>query len=203
MKKLTILVVDDNPKNIEAAKEQFTEHDIIAFQSAEEAEVFLGGHAGLLNTLAEDSKAVRFVEEYRLGKKSAVDVALFDLMMPPPRKEVSGDLHREAIRTGEQYPIGIFLSIFATIANIPIVGLLTDTNHHYGFMPSMLNLFQKDISVMQSSSMRLNVEGMKEKPAPIKINDSFVFLSNNREWFDRKTGKKDWESFLAYMLEQR
>ncbi len=113
MNTLNILVIDDYPENLTAAKEQLSGHNLTCVSSYEEAEKALVGDNHFFR---------RSVGEVPTG---VYDVVITDLMMPASPK---GQGKPENAR-GE-VPYGLIFAILALRLRTSKVILLTDSNHH-------------------------------------------------------------------------
>lgn len=97
-----ILLCDDNHRHLAAGRAQLGENQVVALDSYEEA-----------------------IEHLKEG--SDIDVVLSDLMMPgEPRT-----LGPEGMKyIGQSIPIGFVLALRAAKVGVPLVAVVTDTNHH-------------------------------------------------------------------------
>lgn len=112
MKRLKILVVDDDQRHLAAAREQLGElHDLVTTDSYEEA----------IDLLKEDTD---------------VEVLLSDLLMPaePYALGPEGLKH-----LGHPIPIGLVLILRAARRGVKWLACITDANHHHHPMSAALD----------------------------------------------------------------
>jgi CheY-like chemotaxis protein len=108
-----ILVIDDNKLHRDAAVAQLgAEHELTVVGTYDEGQELLG-----------------YVPVH--GKSTHAhdyDVVLCDLLMPPSGQQQVDDSFMR-----KEMPVGIFLALLAckNATKLCLVGLLTDTNHHY------------------------------------------------------------------------
>lgn len=105
---MKILVIDDNPVHLDAAKKQLEEHDLAVVGSYDVAQALLGYKAW-------DDRS----------NKHDFDVVLCDLLMPASHQMLA----RDARLAGEQ-PVGIFLALLAAKNGARYVAVFTDSDHH-------------------------------------------------------------------------
>jgi CheY-like chemotaxis protein len=106
-RKLKILVVEDTPANIDAAKEQLKAHDLEILTTYEDA-------------------ATRLTSEYQ--EKGAIDVLMTDLYVPFAQKDGGRQVWREDVTKTKA--LGYPLILLGVQQKIPKIGLLSDSNHH-------------------------------------------------------------------------
>lgn len=110
---LRILVIDDSPIHRAAAEQQLAHHQTMVVGSYDEAEELL-------------------MERYDpaiIGGmvRPEYDVVLTDLLLPAGTKR-QGPTGQRFV--GQEMPIGVFLALRACQHGVPLVGVLTDSNHH-------------------------------------------------------------------------
>ncbi len=111
---MKILVIDDNPKHLGAAKAQLADHDVTAVSSYDEA-------MQAMFVIGEHLESIQSVRQQ-------YDVVLCDLLMPASAALLG---NRGMSYAGQEMPVGIFLVLYAAIKNgAKCIGLLTDSNHH-------------------------------------------------------------------------
>ncbi|MBP7831713.1 MAG: response regulator [Candidatus Pacebacteria bacterium] len=107
MKKITILVVDDNKSNLQNAENQFKNKNV-----------------NLITCHLFSAAAVMI-------KNKKFDIVLTDMMLPGEAEGISSDNPQ----IGKDTPYGLVLSIAAKNAGVPYVAIVTDINHHAGPIP--------------------------------------------------------------------
>ncbi|MFH1236052.1 MAG: response regulator [Parcubacteria group bacterium] len=169
---MKILVIDDNPFNLEAAKKQLTEagHEVTAIDNFEEAANILGGGDPLYGHHVEKFEAV-----------------LSDLLMCPEEKW--GQLGSEFTA---QMPFGLVLVLLAALNGAKYAAVATDTNHHKHPMSHAIDglgcmYWPQDMYFKESQ------EAVKPK---FKINGTVVGI-----WHaPLEKGYKNWGKILAALL---
>lgn len=198
MAKLSIVVADDSVENIAAAMVQFSRHHLYTLGNAEQVEELLAGRLHRLQ--GKNYTGQCDTAYYKIGQTVDIHVLLLDLLMPAPRKELMENVYKK--QNAQPESVGINLAILGSICRIPLIGVLTDSNHHKDVYSAMFNWFQQNLTVMGSSYGVINLEGTGEEvPQKLTINSSNVFFSNNRKWIE-ETGKR-WDLFLHYMLKNK
>ncbi|MFA6251218.1 MAG: response regulator [Candidatus Paceibacterota bacterium] len=123
MKKIKVLIIDDKPENIEAAKYQFAKvkgveiTTILGFQEFDE--IFHEFCRKVWMNMALDSE----------NPISKYDVVLTDLMMPPGSTENYSD---QEFYHNMEFPFGISIAAFAKKAGVKHVGIVSLLDHHKG-----------------------------------------------------------------------
>lgn len=172
---MKILVVDDNPIHLDAAKVQLKDHEVTVVNKYWDAEKLFGekyDQARVEKILAEQGIVNRFPSGYdpvyskarRAAEQQSVvpfefDAVLVDLLMP-----AEGSEHMP--HAGEEMPIGIFLALLAAKADAKYVAVFTDQNHHNHPASACLDAFNFDES----------------SPTPFVVEGAKVLLCNNRNW---------------------
>ncbi len=109
MKKVRILVVDDNLENLAKARRDFADKNVKLTCSP----LFLVA----ADLISRDA--------------SRFDIVLTDLMMPGEARGV----YKNSPEIGQEVPYGLVLSILAKNKGIPHVAIMTNVNHHSGPIP--------------------------------------------------------------------
>lgn len=218
MKKLKILVFDDNEIHRAAAKAQLKGHDLTVVDTYNEAEKLLTPQLDDKKVSAtlkrqfgdfspyfsddEVKKTEYFVAE-KVAKDQATtypdfDVVLSDLLVPASKAQGSG-------LAGKEMPIGIFIGLLAAVkGRAKYVAIFTDSDHHSHPASACFDVF--------------NEQG-EDVPTSFTVEGSKILLSNARNWinqFDpndlaqkwdyREYGDrsdaviaKNWATLLAYL----
>ncbi|MFA6429157.1 MAG: response regulator [Patescibacteria group bacterium] len=141
---LHILVVDDSPKHRRAAQSQ------------------LAGPDREVVALAD------YVEAWERAQAERFDVALLDLLMPAEGLML-GDQGRQE-HLGREIGVGFPLVLAMGLCDIPLIGMITDTNHHAHPMSALVDWF---------------ADGRR----PLRVNNSAVLICHAHL---RADGTKDW-----------
>lgn len=204
MKRLKILVVEDNPTNIEAAKVALRDHDVTIvtgydqartelkleqFRDRCDAQMVLDGKSKW--KIDEDCR--QRARETLAEPFDLFDVVLTDCMIP---KGGSKCMNAEGMRLVEKQgpmPYGPILALTALEVGVRYVGVITSGNHH------------TDPFVFAFDSM-----------GDFKLGEAKVVCTNNADvWIDSKTFEKlphdtekpakiagkDWSAVLEWLLE--
>ena len=210
---MRIIVVDDDRKNLESARQQFTSnHELTLASSIDEALKLLEPRKSVVNELIvsagfSDGKwgtdtnklsaeeRTRFYAACNDAERSVFatpppfDVALFDLFMPASASKMG----KEGMKfLGEPTSYGYPLALYAIKRGINLVGILSYSNHH-----------DHPIAAAGDSIFR-NGFGSCGSLAEIPIGEERRFMiadtSCGRFWTE--AGEKDWSGFLAKLLEK-
>ncbi len=132
-KKLTIVLIEDNDLNIEAAKTQLEEHDLLVFKKYSDFEEFLKKQLTevcnemqigekLTSELVHPMSFARLVSICRCGLKHKIDMLLTDNEIPAQPRQIKENQLPEKI--------GSSIVLIGLMLKIPMIGLLTDRDHH-------------------------------------------------------------------------
>lgn len=150
---MKILVIDDTPINLDAAKAQLADHDVTVAASYDKAMQLM---------FVIDEHHVHFG-----GIRNHFDVVLVDLLMPASRANQAPT----SAEAGKTMDVGIYLALLAASRGVArFVGLLTDSGHHNHPASACLDAFQEGTG------------GRGWEPLYISVNDCRVVLTNKREW---------------------
>ncbi len=143
---MKILVVDDTREQLDAARAQLQGHELMLVDSYDEAvHLFPGGKLSKEWT-ADD-------EESSVFDSSVFDVALLDLLMPvSDTAQVAGDLF-----AGSLMAYGFPLLFRAVRAGIPMVGIITELNHHHHPMSEALQNYAGLSDFPKGEEMHLSI----------------------------------------------
>lgn len=112
---MKVLVIDDNARNLEAAKAQLKEHDLTIVDNYDDGQ----------NEL----------------RQFDFEVVLVDLLMPASRQQQG----EKGIRfVGQEMPVGIFLALLAAKNGAKCVAVLTDSDHHSHPASACFDAIQRD-----------------------------------------------------------
>lgn len=179
MTKLNILVCEDTPKHLQAAREQLAEHNVLTASSLIEAMQYLGNKTmedipGYADTIMDEGLPVpKYVGN--------IDVVLTDMYMPGGNMPVYS--------LGDQLaPVGIMIALRAASLGVKWVGLMSDSNHHCDAMTCGIDM----LSGTWPTTKR-----------PISINGSKVVISTAKtDWIpEKKESVKSWKWLLDGLLE--
>jgi CheY-like chemotaxis protein len=109
-----VLVFDDDVYNIEAAKEQLSDYNLVTTLKYEEAELLL--------------------------EKVDFDYVLLDLLVPASSKTMSEKGLKFA---GQEMPLTPILALLALSRGVKNIGILTDANHHNHPASAALDVFTR------------------------------------------------------------
>lgn len=172
---MKILVIDDKPTQIAAAKAQLEGHELVTTDSADKALVLLGE------------------EEGDRTRECDFDVVLTDLMMPAPRQGLGNQAMQEYVwsETPPLIPAGIFFALMAAKNGVKYVGLLTDTNHHNHPASALLDAFLGG---------PMSIDGAKV----VMTNSHFFLETQKAEGSDPQHPSqiKRWDKLLTRLLEE-
>jgi len=152
MKKLEILVVEDNELHREAAKQLLTDHNVAI------AEDFVGALKLMGHKINEDCEVV----------EKKYDVVLTDMMFPMGGEYP--DLVNMVEDTSVRYrgqPLGYAMVLFAAKQDVPYAAVLTDMDHHHSPISATFDLFYD----------HSNKHGRQE----FKINGTKCIMFDNRD----------------------
>lgn len=107
-KKLNILVVEDKPENIEAARQMLKEHNLTVLSGFDQAR-----------------KALHTVDG-----KVPFDVVLTDCMFPKGGMDCMGPRGQALVNCQGVMPYGPMVVFHAIESGVPCIGLITQGNHH-------------------------------------------------------------------------
>jgi CheY-like chemotaxis protein len=186
MKKLKILVFDDNKVNRAAAKAQLKAHKLTVVSTYDEAEELLR------------------VEDYEDEKViyPDFDVVLTDLLVPASGLGSCDHL------VGEEMPVGIFIALLAAKNNVKKVAVLTDSNHHEHPASSCLDAFnagEVEPTAFTVGNGKIILTNNRNWIGNFYPDD----LTTPLGWEEVEKKKrptviaKDWSSLLEYLLEQK
>lgn len=176
MTKLNILVCEDTPKHLQAAREQLAEHNLLTASTLVEAMQYLG------NKVLEDVPG--YAEAIEDGGVAVpkyignIDVVLTDMYMPGGNMPVYS--------LGDQLaPVGVMIALRAASLGVKWVGLMSNSNHHSDAMTCGIDM--------------LNGTWFNTK-RPLSINGSKVVFTTAA--FDiSRDDAKDWKALLDGLLE--
>lgn len=127
---MKILVVDNDQKHQESARQTLAEHELVIVENFDQAQEILSPK---INWKEYERLVIEENLSDREAKKRAMpkpdfDVVLSDLLMAKGSDSGMGERGRILIRQemGYGYPI-VFL---AANAGVPLIGVFTDKNHH-------------------------------------------------------------------------
>ncbi len=218
---MKVLVIDDNPVHLAAAKAQLKDHELTVAGSYDEGQ-------GLLNANRDEDKFQQLLKERGLKQELGMseenrkdlcqasddsmvpfryEAVLVDLLMPASAQSMG----RNTRLVGQEMPVGIFLALFAATRGAKYVAVFTDSDHHSHPASACFDVF--------------NMEG-EGRPVPFIVASARVILANNRNWVapfykddlsrrasygdlfeDEKkevrliTNAKNWARLLEYLLD--
>ncbi|MDH5442340.1 MAG: hypothetical protein OEX08_01930 [Candidatus Nomurabacteria bacterium] len=172
---MKILVIDDNPQNIQAAEEQLgADHELTLCSSYDEAQEYLTQVEGDVQYHAKrgDSYFAHFWEK----GDPWFDVVLTDLFMPPSS---SGQGSTEA----GQVPYGFVFALAALRRGTKNVAIVTDGNHHDSPLLWAMDLI-----------------GFSDSESSIAFNSSTFITCSSMIWDGNQYTVKDWKKALERLL---
>lgn len=204
MKKLKILVFDDNEIHRAAAKAQLKDHDLTVVGTYDEAQELLTPQLDYEKVKAtlksqfgdfspypyrpEDGakRAEYFASEKVAGEQATTypdfDVVLSDLLVPPPASRQAQSLMKPVDK--KNLPVGIFIGLLAAVkARVKYVAVFTDSDNHHHSHPAFacFDAFNKG----------------RNNPTAFTVEGSKVLLSNAILWFGQ-FGPEDLSKALEY-----
>ena len=170
MEKLDILVVEDKKIHQDSANDLLGEHNIVAASNLVEAlahlgQDYVGNRTGSGFIERAESNRIKEIAQESAGK--SYDIVLTDMMFPLGPGIINLTREGEYQRHEEQ-PLGYAMALYAAKQGIPLIGILTDMNHHAGPIAATFDLFRN----------RDSEHGREE----FTINDSKVALFDNRDF---------------------
>ncbi len=153
-KSLRILVVDDNPKNLESALLLAEEgHTVDVASTLKEALEELTGY---------DYCSTQMFREPKTERK--YDVVLTDMNFPMGGNEYCSG----KIKAHDVQPLGYAMMLAAARQKVPYIAILTDCNHHEGPIASTFD-------------MLYGSEGVEPMRHPFKVDESKVMFFDVRD----------------------
>lgn len=180
MKKLRILVVEDNPLHIEAARQQLASHDLTIVSGYDQAS-----------------------EQLNPWKKSNFDVVLTDVMIPKGGNECMSPKGVALANKQEEMPYGPVIALKALSIGVKRVGILTSGNHHddpFVFAFDRLPGFKAgDTKVSCSNNLEIYID---ENYAEYSVDE--IFGRNENLYARFKIGElfsvKNWKKLLCDVM---
>lgn len=174
MKPLHILVVDDDLRNLEAAREQFREHELVT------AETYL--------------QAVQRIDE------KSLDVVLTDLFFPwsdGPKYPIHHRPDEATAPVAAGYP----LSLYALGKGVKYVAIVSMANHHDGAMAATTDTFKR---LWRSGDVQLAANYPVLRGAQnlwfMNASEYSPFTSRDPKTKDKT---KDWRAVLDVLVGER
>lgn len=159
MKKVRILVVEDNEDNIKAAKAMLVEYDVTVVSGYDHARRMLSGKydsdvleaklkgMGLPEHRAaySDKHGINFwddksdrrkeweaAEEKIQGEITPLpfDILLTDVMVPKGGHDMLSDKAIKILNVQEPMPYGAYIALYAINRGLKLIGIITSGNHH-------------------------------------------------------------------------
>lgn len=159
MKKLRILVVEDNVDNIKAAKAMLAKHDITVVSGYDYARRILSGgyDSDVLQAKLEemgfpehraaysDKYGINFWDdesdrrkEWEAAKEKIqgeitplpFDILLTDVMVPKGGHDMLSDKAIKTLDVNEPMPYGAYIALYAIKRGLKMIGIITSGNHH-------------------------------------------------------------------------
>ena len=132
-KKLKILVIDDNPLNLEVAKMQLAEHELVLCSSFREAMSALNNDP-IDHAIDEKDKERAAIDDAgfrlkNLNSRQQFDVILTDLFLPTCLTGLWKSFYKNGDYEKEQ-PYGLAIVLIAMRRGIKKIALVTNANHH-------------------------------------------------------------------------
>ena len=112
---LNILIVEDKPLNIAAARIMLAGHNLTS----------VSGFDGVLTALSDDSRA-----RNRIKAPDKFDVVLTDCMFPKGGYACMGAKGKALVNCQGEMPYGPMVVFHAIRMGVPSIGLITQGNHH-------------------------------------------------------------------------
>ncbi len=159
MKRMKILVVDDNPIHQQSARQTLGEHDLTVIGGHDEALVQLDRTSrtlierGFRTTPPSSGKEEQraWWEAFGVATKEPNpywDAVLCDLLMPAGRESQGG----EGLQyVGQEMPVGWSLAITAAIRGAKYVAVVTDVNHHNHPASAMLDTMNRTVFALEGA----------------------------------------------------
>ncbi|MCX6761523.1 MAG: response regulator [Candidatus Moranbacteria bacterium] len=161
MKKLKILVVDDNQKHLDSALATLKDHNVTICNNYDEAVNLLEGQY-----VDPKGKSCYSFEE---GAKALPywDAVLCDLLMPAGENEQGP---RGMRYVGQEMPVGWALALSAAFKGAKYVAVVTDMNHHNHPASALLDGLKGKV---------IKVEGAK---VLMTNNPRFIGVGGAKDW---------------------
>lgn len=131
MKKLKILVIDDNLDNLAAAERQLIGHDLTLCSSFKEAQKYLNQDPCIdgMNNLPLNPESWDYGRYYHKGE-SNYDVVLTDLFLPVCLDGLGDNNPRKNEHVGTEKPYGLFFVLLALRRGVKKIAIVTNAGHH-------------------------------------------------------------------------
>jgi CheY-like chemotaxis protein len=153
---MKILVVEDNSRQQEVAKQQLAEHDVTVTASYREA--------------------------FKMMEDARFDVLLTDLHLP-----ASTEYPLDISFTGQEVQAGWVVVLKGISVAIPMIGLLTDADHHQDTASALVDLIHWKVLTMGTSKVLFD-------------NGTFI---NRQKKDGLEYGDKLWAGLLEEIVEQK
>lgn len=150
---MKILVIDDNPVHLAAAKAQLGEHDLWTANSYDRGQELL-------------------------QDKHDFDVVLTDLLMPASSQQMAPESKGLA---GQEMPIGIFLALLAAKNGAKLVAVHSDSCHHSHPASACFDVFSR-FFWGNPGSQHSGWSHDECEPHALTVGGGKMILSNNRNW---------------------
>jgi CheY-like chemotaxis protein len=178
MEKLSILVCEDNIKNLQAAREQLAEHIVHTASTLVGAIGFLGSR--MLEDIPSYGDKFEWAGLPIPQYKGDIDIVLTDMYLP-------GGRVRGLYEFGDDQPtpVGVMIALRAASLGVKRIGLMSNANHHTDAMTCGIDM--------------LNGTWFSTK-RPLNINGSKVVFTTAKMVSTEGSYVKDWQALLEGLL---